>query len=140
MKIISNREYELTDAEARAQAHYEGMLSRGYTVPVSAARVQETHPGLDPAFYRLLRGEELVPKGEAPGLYWDRDAHRQWHRDTWAFAQDTLRETFQQNGFEVHINVLEGTLTVIERSTNKALTITPITNTMKGVRTGAEAL
>jgi hypothetical protein len=64
----------------------------------------------------------------------------EWHRETWTVAQDNLRETFEALGFEVHVNEPAATITIIERSTSKALGIGPISNTRHGTVTGAEAL
>lgn len=65
---------------------------------------------------------------------------KQWHRDTWAWICDTVRDDLTEVGFEVHVNEAAGELTVILRAQNKALTIAPISNTWHGRVIGDAAL
>lgn len=61
MRIINNRTVDLTVEENRAHIVYDDLLDRGHDVPTCARRVEELYPGLDPAFYRWLRGDPLMP-------------------------------------------------------------------------------
>ena len=122
MEIISPREVELTAEERRVQAHYEFLLDMNTPVLVAATRIQELFPTLDPAFFRWLRGEELLPARP--------NRHRtEWHEETWAEVVNVLREHFTENGFEVHVNSGVRTVTIIHRESNKALGVLDATGT-----------
>lgn len=125
MEIISQNEVVLTSDERFANARFEAMLDRGFSVRRAATRTKELFPGLDPEFYRWLRG----PVNISP-----------WHGETWNHVCDTLREELEQQGFEVHVNAAAGELTIIERITNKALTVSPVSNTIDGPVSGISAL
>lgn len=125
MEIINRRLVDLTPEERHAHAHFELMLDRGRSVTVAAARIEEQFPGFDSAFYRWLRGEGVYPPGDAVG-----SKHRsEWHEETWQEAVNVLREHFTDLGFEVHENSGVRTVTIIERSTSKALGILDATGT-----------
>lgn len=126
MERISINQVELTGVERYAYMRFEAMLTKGYSIHRARRRTEELFPGLDSEFYEWL----AAPDGEMST----------WHEETWNYACDTLREAMQDAGFEVHINAAAGTLTVIERSTNQALGITPTSNTHAGEITGVEAL
>lgn len=61
MKIVNARTVELTNDEAAAFVAFSRIIDEGYSTPVACARVEELHTGLDPAFYRWLRGEPTMP-------------------------------------------------------------------------------
>ena len=102
------------------------MLDKGFSIHRATRRTEELFPGLDPDFYRWLAEPE--------------EPLSAWHAETWDYAVDNLREVMEDAGFEVHVNAAAGTLTVIERSHGKALTIAPTSNTSNGTITGVEAL
>ena len=58
MKRIGNRTVELTDAELAATAVFDELLDSGSDVPSAADAVEAAYQGLDPEFYRYLRGWE----------------------------------------------------------------------------------
>ena len=51
----------------------------------------------------------------------------EWHQETWDEAVNLIREHFTDLGFEVHVNSLAETVTVIHRATSQALTISNTT-------------
>lgn len=46
-----------------------------------------------------------------------------WHSQIWAETIDVLREHFTKLGYDVHNNWNAGTITIIDRKTNKCLQI-----------------
>lgn len=60
MKILSQSTVELTRTEQFAYNKFDAMLDDGHSIIVSAKRIEELFPGLDPAFYRWLRDEPLL--------------------------------------------------------------------------------
>lgn len=60
MQILGRSTVELTPTEHFARGKFDEMLDAGHSIAVSAKRIEELFPGLDPAFYRWLRGEPLL--------------------------------------------------------------------------------
>ena len=127
MERLSSTQVRLTSVERFARTRFNEMIDKGFSAHRAARRTEELFPGLDPDFYTWLSEADGRPISE-------------WHEETWAYAVDILRETMEDAGFEVHVNGPAGTLTVIERSTSKALTIAPTSNTSHGTTVGVEAL
>ena len=68
MQIISKRTVELTERETRAKGMFDGLLTSGWNTQQAVTRVKELHQGLDPAFFRWLAGQPLMPEGDViPG-------------------------------------------------------------------------
>lgn len=126
MEILSAIEVQLTSTERFANSRFEEMLDRGYSIHRAATRTAELFPGLDPAFYRWLRGETATLSP--------------WHEETWSYVADNIRDICERDGFKVHVNAGAGTLTIVDETSGRALTLTPATNTQYGVKTGAAAL
>lgn len=62
MIIHSAHEVEwTTEDEKKADVLFSQLLDQGHGIPTAAARVREAYPNLDPAFYRWLNDEPLVP-------------------------------------------------------------------------------
>jgi hypothetical protein len=64
MRIISNRTVELTDAEAAIKRQFDALLSAGWNTQQALTRTKDLNQGFDPAFFRWLADEGLMPDNE----------------------------------------------------------------------------